>query len=174
MSPSPLWEPTDEVTLVAWLDFCVRNHVIFQDTIIDRLKENRERQTGKKVVFGFRQVKHKLINLSTKYSVEKVNSRWAQILQQGSVYFPRLPTAIRHNVDTAVINFQTEYANLLSINGPDNYSQHIVPVSGQQAATADFEAALSHPESSSNAGDRIRIEDRIHESQRSRGKHANM
>jgi hypothetical protein len=107
------WKPFDVITLIAWLDFCLRRKVDFEKTIIQRLKKSRRQHTGREYPFTIRQVSDKLTDLSRKdpESHGKTYPRFNEILSRGSVCFPGLAKKLEQEVEGAIKQFEASYAS---------------------------------------------------------------
>jgi hypothetical protein len=109
-----IFTPFDVITLIAWLDFCLRRKVDFEKTIIQRLKESRKQHTGREFTFTIKQVTDKLIDLSRKdrESDGKKYPRLPEILSKGSVCFPGLAKELEQEVEGAIKQLEASYPSL--------------------------------------------------------------
>jgi hypothetical protein len=111
-----LWNPSDVVTLIAWLDFCVENGVDFYDTICERLSETRKEDASREFNFTGRQVYDKLNDLARRNHQPNPNSHYpspTEIKERGSVCFPGLQDPIRKDVQALKQIYRIQYAGPL-------------------------------------------------------------
>jgi hypothetical protein len=109
-----LWIPSDIVTLIAWIEFCHLNGRDFTATIIQQLRESRQRQNAQGYPFTLIQVKNKLIDLAREDAdptrKSKGYARFDEIISKGSACFPRLTREHQSQVDAALEHFQESHA----------------------------------------------------------------
>jgi len=116
-----LWTSADVITMLAWLDFCIENGVRFDETILDRLRENRKRDTGEEKNFTITQVTNKLVGGLARSSPKC--PRLHEIRAKGSVCFTALDDLTRHDIEKQLNVFRVEFVDLISRKSPHQHPQ---------------------------------------------------
>ncbi len=105
-----LWTLCYVVTLVAWLDYCVKHHIQFEESILQRLNEARQSPSNAPYHFTIKQVRNKVIDIS-RTNGKRANISplpgYKQILGTGySLFLPWLGENKRKMVEKAVRKYE--------------------------------------------------------------------
>ncbi len=150
------WTSSDVITLLAWLDFCIENGVRFDETILDRLRENRKRDTGEEKNFTITQVTNKLVGGLARACPE--HPRLREIRAKGSVCFTALDNQTRQDIKTQLANFRQEFVYLILRKPPHQHQQLETSAPGVDKGSRTGKSVLKELSSNSNDSGRISSE----------------
>lgn len=116
-----IWKQKDILTIVAWLDFCIKANVVFDDAVLARIDERRSQSSYDGSCLTFAQVKQKLFDfarLNAKQRKVRMPSIDHIFARGSDLFYPWLEQSVnlvRCEVDHAVTVYLRDQSHFLHL-----------------------------------------------------------